>query len=543
VDAWLDIVGHLPQPAFAVSVASGTFRYVAANEAYTNLVVDAGPESEAPADYQPHLARAVADRTVVCFEVRAPGDKVLLVDCGPVVDGEGRVTHVVCLARDVTEHRRVEAALAHQARHDVLTNLPNRVALVEQLDQELRRSRVGLVFVDIDDFDVVNASVGHDAGDALLMVVARRIERVLREGDSAARFGGDQLAVVCHDVAGPDEVRAVAARIQRVFREPFVLDAGEVRLSASLGIALSTGPDDRAERLLLDADVALGYAKTKGRGAVEVFDDHIRERARERFETERGITRAIERGELRVHYQPVVRFDRSEIVGFEALVRWQHPERGLLPPGAFLPVAEGAGLIGAIGSWVLHEACRQAAAWESESTYDTPLAVSVNVSAAQLTRDLVPTVEHALASASLAPASLVLEVSERALADGVERAAAVLGRLSASGVRIAVDDFGTGLASLTHLRRLPVDFLKIDTSLIEHLGARADDGAVVAAVVQLGHALGLAVAAEGVETPRQLSELRSIGCDLGQGFYFARPQPGEVVKALVHRRFQWKQPA
>jgi EAL domain-containing protein (putative c-di-GMP-specific phosphodiesterase class I) len=310
-----------------------------------------------------------------------------------------------------------------------------------------------------------------------------------------------------------------------------------------MGIAVSEGPFDTAERLLRDADAAMFTAKALGRDRIEVFDDTMRARAVERLEIEKSLRRALLRDELRVHYQPLVEFDCSEVIGFEALLRWQHPERGLLAPAEFLHIAEETGLIVSIGAWVLHEVCRQAARWAADAPPDArPLGVAVNLSARQLAHpDLVATVAEALAISGLEPHLLVLEITESVLMTDRELAVTILHALRSLGVRLSIDDFGTGQSSLGYLKTLPVDSLKIDRSFVDGLGADPDDSAIVAAVVHMGHALGLTVTAEGIETPLQLSELRSLGCDLGQGFYFARPQPSEIAAALVRHRLRWRE--
>jgi EAL domain-containing protein (putative c-di-GMP-specific phosphodiesterase class I) len=294
---------------------------------------------------------------------------------------------------------------------------------------------------------------------------------------------------------------------------------------------------------LRDADAAMFSAKELGRDRVELFDETMRNRVVERLEIEKSLRRALLREELRVHYQPLVRFDRSEVIGFEALLRWEHPERGLLNPADFLAIAEDTGLIVSIGAWVLHEACRQAALWAADEAPDVaPLAVSVNLSARQLGHpDLVATVAEALAISGLPPHLLVLEITESVLMTDRELAVTILRALRSLGVRMSIDDFGTGQSSLGYLKTLPVDSLKIDRSFVDGLGSDPDDSAIVAAVVHMGHALGLTVTAEGIETPLQLSELRSLGCDLGQGFYFARPQPGEIAGVLAHHRLRWRE--
>ena len=364
---------------------------------------------------------------------------------------------------------------------------------------------------------------------------------MLRAGDQLARLGGDELAIVCHDAKQVDDVLTLAHRVRSVFAESFALHGGsEVFLGASVGVAVSHGPIDTPARLIRDADVAMFAAKELGRGRVELFDDTMRERAVKRLEIEGALRRALVRGEFRVHYQPVVDFTRSEVIGFEALVRWEHPERGLVAPDDFLGVAEETGLIVEIGGWVLQEACAQAARWGAESPDGPPLTVSVNLSARQLADPgLVARVEGALAATRLDASLLVLEITETVLMEHRDAAVAVLQELGRKGVQVSIDDFGTGQSSLGYLKVLPVHTLKIDQSFVNGLGKDPEDASVVSAIVQLGHTLGLTVTAEGVEDGAQLNELRSLGCDLGQGYYFARPQPSEVVRALVHHRFRW----
>lgn len=553
----LEILDHLPQPAFAVAAGPDGLEFVHANRGYLTLIgwpegqEFGGPiasvlPDETVAAYATHIERSAGEAIAVAFETDgAGGGRSLLVECSPLSDGTFPPV-VLGLARDVSEQKRVEAALAFHTRHDPDTQLPNRAMLVEMLGEALPQTtgaaQLGLVVAGLAG-PAVDDRLGHDVRDELFTVAARRVERVLRAGDTIARFGRDELAIVCSDVDDVADVLAVAERIRHVFDDPFAFYGGEAFLAAAIGIAMANGAGDRPERLLRDAEAAVTYAKSSGRGGIEVFDDRMRSRADERRDIDRGLRGALSRGELRVHYQPLVRFDQSHVIGFEALVRWQHPKRGLLAPDAFLDVADASGLVVPIGAWVLREACGQAARWATESMHDEPLAVAVNVAGRQLVPDFVHTVEDALARSGLAPESLVLEVTERALANDPEHVRAVLHGLRGLGVQLALDDFGTGQTSLGYLKELPITSLKIDRSFIERLGESEIDAAIVAAVVGLGHALGLTVTAEGVETPRQLSELRSLGCDIGQGYYFARPQPGEIVRALVHRRFQWKQPA
>jgi diguanylate cyclase (GGDEF)-like protein len=552
--ALLDV---LPAPAFVVAVErDDSFRFVYANAAYRGLL--AGAEvasgdlrSVLPAHaLVPHVrafARAARERRPVSFETEwgaASEPRAIAVDVAPLGERRDRCTHLIGAAREITTHRDLVHELARRTRHDPLTELPNRGMLVEWLDDaivDVQPGRlVGLVLLDIDHFKIVNDTLGHDVGDELLGVVARRVERVLRAGDRLARLGGDELAVVCHRAQRVNDVVTLARRVRAVFDEAIVLDRGdEVFLGASVGVAVTQASGDTPARLLGDAEIAMFAAKELGRGRVEVFDESMRERTARRLEIEGALRRALVRDEFRVHYQPLVRFDRCEVVGFEALVRWEHPQRGLTLPDEFLAIADDTGLIVPIGARVLHEACAQAARWAAESE-DGPLTVAVNLSARQL---LDPDLEHvvaaALASAGLDPSLLVLDVTESALTEHRDRAAEILRALTRRGVRVALDDFGTGQSSLGYLTSFPIDTLKIDQGIVDGLGKGPEDHAIMAALVDLGHALGLTVVAEGVETDAQLEELRVLGCDAGQGYYFARPQPAEIVNALVHHRFRW----
>jgi diguanylate cyclase (GGDEF)-like protein len=551
----------LPHAAFIVAVdGEDMFRFVYANAAYQALF-EGSDETLAPVgDLRSVLpahalvahvrafARCVREQRVISIESDwGPVDlrRTLAVSVTPIVDADGVCRRLLGAAHEVTDRRVLEHELAHRTRHDPLTDLPNRVMLVEWLSSAIAKCRdgraVGLVLLDVDHFKIVNDSLGHDAGDEVLSVAARRVDRVLRAGDRLARLGGDELAIVVHDVQRVDDVVALARRVRSVFDESFVLSSGvDVFIGSSVGVAMSAGVDDTPARLLRDADVAMFAAKELGRGRIEVFDEAMRERTVRRLEVESSLRRALVCGEFRVHYQPLVHFGRSEVIGFESLVRWEHPQRGLVPPDEFLPIAEETGLIVPIGTWVIQEACAQAAQWAAESDGAKPLTVGVNVSARQLLHpDFVGVVQGAIASSQLDPSLLVLEVTESALVEHHNEAVAVLQELASCGVRVGIDDFGTGQSSLGYLKRLPIDTLKIDQSIVEGLGKDPEDAAVVAAVVSLGHALGLTVTAEGIETTLQLQELRSLGCDLGQGYYFARPQPGEIVRALVHHRFRW----
>ena len=449
---------------------------------------------------------------------------------------------------DVTDREALAARVAHEARHDPVTGLPNAAAFVERVESVIRRPELAgngaaVVICDLDQYRTISDALGPLASGELLRVIGERLERTLRFGDCVARLTGDEFAVLCCDVVDAD-LASVAERLVAALCEPVVLDSGEIYVSATAGVSRIDVHDDAPERVLRDAHAALSKARRSGHGSVSVFDATVRDEVVARVELEKALHRALRREEFRVFYQPLVRFAGAAVVGFEALVRWEHPERGLVAPLDFIPVAEETGLIVPIGAWVIEEVCRQAAIWQAEAPGFEPLVVSVNLSARQLAHpDLVSTIATAIAGNRLDPATLVFEVTESTLMSDPGLAVTILHALRALGVRIAVDDFGTGHSSLGYLKQLPVDCLKIDRSFVSGLGVDPDDRAIVGAVVSMGHALGLTVTAEGVETVEQLDALESLGCDVGQGFYFAKPQPGDVVAALVRHRFSWRRAA
>ncbi|HVF74920.1 MAG TPA: EAL domain-containing protein [Acidimicrobiales bacterium] len=429
------------------------------------------------------------------------------------------------------ERTRFEERLVHQALHDALTALPNRTLFMDRLRNALARGVRGgvataVLFLDLDRFKVVNDSLGHAAGDTLLQQVGERLRRVLRPGDTIARLGGDEFAVLCEDLSDQRQVAEVANRVQRVLDQSFVIDGAEVHVSGSIGIALATDPDATPESLLRDADAAMYRAKDRGRARYEVFDQALRTQAMRRLDIENALRRAVDGNELRVHYQPEVDLITGVVTGAEGLVRWQHPEQGLLLPGAFIPVAEETGLIVPLGMWVLEEACRQRRAWTDAHPEWPALGISVNISARQLAGSELPEqVAAVLARHGVPPAALCLEITETVLMDDVEVVSVALDALRRLGVRVAVDDFGTGYSSLVYLKRFPVRRLKVDRRFVDGLGHDPDDAAIVAGVVSLAHALGLEAVAEGVERPEQLAALRATECDLAQGFHWSAPLP------------------
>ena len=444
--------------------------------------------------------------------------------------------------RDATDRKQAEAALAHQALHDGLTDLPNRTLLQDRLSLALARSQrsgaaVAVMFLDIDRFKVINDSRGHTAGDQLLQEIAARLRATIRPADTVARFGGDEFVIVTETNPLSDSVTGLSQRIATALRTPVRVDDTDLVVTLSMGVAVA-GPDDNAESLLRDADAAMYQAKDQGRDRCVVFDATMRTQANRRLDSEHALRRAIDRDELSVYYQPIVELTSSQVVGVEALARWHDPERGLIMPDEFIPVAEETGLIGALGATVLHQACRDAATWQHRRPNASPLSVSVNLSARQLLAPGLPNiVGDALAASGLDAGLLCLEITESVFLDDAVSSAQALMALKALGVRIGVDDFGTGYSSLGYLKRFPVDTLKIDKSFVDGLGDtdyKRGDHAIVASVIDLAHALGLTTVAEGVETQEQLDHLRALGCEQAQGYLLSRPLPASETAAWIN---------
>ena len=442
---------------------------------------------------------------------------------------EGWISHCI----DVSKRKLAEHELSWQAHHDALTGLPNRELFLERLSGAIGqdRGRVAVLLVDLDDFKVVNDSLGHGAGDRLLSGVAERLCRVLRPDDVISRFGGDEFTVLLPGITSESYALQVAQRLAESLREPLVLDGERRYVTASVGVSFSGPGEDDPNALLRDADAAMYRAKELGKSRCEVFDDSMRDRAMERLELESGLRHALDDGELRLVYQPIVTLADGRVTGVEALLRWEHPLFGTVAPLRFVGLAERNGLIIPIGAWVLQEACHQLAAWG-----DDALSMSVNVSARQLgSTDLVDIVRAVLEDSGIAPSRLCLEITETAMMADPGAIGETLSALKDLGVRLAVDDFGVGHASLRQLRALlPVDTLKIDKSFVDGIAADADDAAIVEGVVRLAHSLGLQAVAEGIETPQQVAMLRSWSCQTGQGYHFAHPVgPDEIARMLV----------
>ncbi|MGQ0538587.1 MAG: putative bifunctional diguanylate cyclase/phosphodiesterase [Gemmatimonadaceae bacterium] len=450
----------------------------------------------------------------------------------------GGVTRLIAIVQDVTERKRLEAQLAHQAYHDPLTELANRSLFRDRVEHALARAarhseRVAVLFLDLDDFKKVNDGLGHDNGDRLLRAVATRLLNATRGADTVARLGGDEFAVLLENVREEQDATIVASRIINSLAAPFILQQKMITVTASMGIARAF-EGEGGEELLRNADVAMYAAKARGKGRYMMFAPAMHHALVNRLSTEADLRDAVARGEFRVLFQPIVDLDEEHVVACEALVRWEHPERGVLSPDAFIRLAEETGLIVPIGNWVMHEATRQAAAWPPHPTSGRRPYVTVNISGKQLLHnDFVASVEDALRGAGLDPTNLVLEITEGTLLDHAEATTERLIQLKALGVRLAIDDFGTGYSSLSYLQRFPIDILKIDKSFVDGIVRGGNQAALARTIILLGDSLALRTVAEGIETDAQRSMLRDLGCHLGQGFLYAEPlRPAEIAGTI-----------
>ncbi len=457
------------------------------------------------------------------------------------------VQGIVVTVRNTTERKAFEQQLTQQAFYDALTGLPNRVLFLDRLKQALvragrRKDAVGLLFLDIDNFKLINDSLGHHVGDQLLTEVAARLRSCVRAQDTVARLSGDEFVVVLELLAGADDAVPVAKAIAHQFSRPFTLDVRELVITASIGIALSDAGQETADSLLRNADLAMYRAKSDGRARYVMFDPSMHTDTLARLELESDLRRALDQGELRVHYQPIVSMDTRKVSEVEALVRWQHPLRGLVSPLDFIPLAEETGLIIPLGQWVLEEACRQVAAWHEQFPSEPPLTLSVNLSPRQFQKPfLVADVSRALHEAGLPARCLKLEITEGVLMRDVEATIRTLWELKNLGLQIAIDDFGTGYSSLAYLKRLPLDVLKIDRSFVSGIGQGQEDTAIVRAIMALAKSLNLKVTGEGIETTEQAALLGDWGCDRGQGYLFSRPLDGQAASALLEAAANDKQ--
>jgi diguanylate cyclase (GGDEF)-like protein/PAS domain S-box-containing protein len=447
------------------------------------------------------------------------------------------VAHVLGAA---IERWRSEESIRHNALHDPLTGLPNRVLFLDRLAHVLAKRdesgpRAAVFFMDIDNFKLINDSLGHDSGDRLLKAVGPRLTEAVRPSDTIARFGGDEFVVLCEETEDGRDALRVAERLQQALGQPFVLDGEPHFLTASIGVALATGRYEGPEALMRDADAAMYRAKDRGRGECELFDDTLRNQVIGRLRLENALRGVVERDELRAYYQPIVSLETGAVTGLEALMRWHHDGLGPVSPLEFIPIAEDTGLIVPLGAWMLEEVCRQAVRWAEELGVEPP-PISVNLSPRQVAHaELVPTVARVLEEHGVPASWLALEITENVLISEAESPWNTLQALKKLGVTLMLDDFGTGYSSLSYLKRFPVDVLKIDRTFVDGVGSEAEDSAIVNAIVRMARALDLGVVAEGVETDAQVDALRRLGCERAQGFLFGRPGPAAQITPMLQR--------
>jgi diguanylate cyclase (GGDEF)-like protein/PAS domain S-box-containing protein len=479
--------------------------------------------------------------------------RVLESSASTILDGNGKAEKMVIVNRDITARKHAEEKLVHQSLHDALTGLPNRSLFLDRVQRAFSHSqrhpeyKFAVLFIDVDNFKKFNDSFGYAAGDEVIIALASRLASSLRQhqavarlalmahgDDTLARLGGDEFAVLLDDIKDPSDAIRVANRIQDAVAAPFSFNGQEVFSSASIGIALSSTVRDRAEDLLRDADIAMYRAKAAGKSRCEVFDGEMHARAVERLRLERDLRAAVARSEFVVHYQPIVQLESGLISGFEALARWQHPERGLLPPGEFIELAEETGLIVPMNRWLLREACQQARVWQSRYPSDPPLTVTANITSKELEQeDLVTSIRLTLQQTAMNPRHVQLEIRETVAMADADSAAEILSRLKALGVRLSVDDFGTGYSSLSRLQGLPLDTLKIDRSFISGMHNDPDKREIVHVIVMLGQQLGMEVVAEGTETAEQVKYVKDLGCDYAQGFFFSPAVEARAFEELL----------
>lgn len=483
--------------------------------------------------------------------------RVLESTASAVYGASGDIEKLVVVNRDITDRKRVEEMLAHHTLHDVLTNLPNRSLFLDRLQRAVTRARrragysFAVLFIDLDEFKVLNDSLGHSAGDELLVQISRRLAASFRDTDTVsrtateepapaethdfARLGGDEFTVLLEDITNVGDAVRVAQRILEALAKPFVLTGQEVVVSASIGIAMSCPSYSEAEHLIRDAELAMYRAKRAGKARCEVFDPAMHANAVRRLTLETDLRKAIESGEMRVYYQPIIALGTGRIVGFEALSRWQRADQ-LVPPSEFIPIADETGLILAINRLLLLDSCHQLRAWQLRFPSEPGLSMSVNIAPKQFAQpDLVRNIRSAIADTGVSPDSLHLEIMETTAMGEADTATQTLMELQAIGVRLSIDDFGTGYSSLSRLQRLPVDCLKVDRSFISSMEENRDNQEIVRLIIAMAHTLNLKVVAEGTETERQISTLKGWDCEMAQGYFFSRPVPAEAITELLQK--------
>ena len=474
--------------------------------------------------------------------INARGDEQRWVLCRglAVRDGGGQPVRIAGSMTDITRRKQTEARLLHEAMHDGLTGLPNRNLFLDRLDLALRRfqrdqSRLfAVLFFDLDRFKMVNDSLGHAVGDELLAQVANRLNACLRPGDTLARLGGDEFAIVLNDIEGPTDAIYVVERLQEAMAKEIEIQTHSVYTSASIGIAISSADYRSSDEVIRDADIAMYRAKNSGHASYAVFDTSMHDQAMFQHRTETDLRRALERGEFDVYYQPIIDIETTRILGFEALLRWQHPSRGLIPPEEFINIIEETSLVGPIGWWVIERAAKQLANWQQLFPMEPPLAMSVNVSGKLFfTDDMAKRLAALLEDLVIPPNSFRLEITERVVMDHGDLVLSTLSDLQDIGVELHIDDFGTGYSSLSYLQRFSYDSLKIDRSFVSTMTEKVDSSAIVEAIIKLGSTLGMKVVAEGVETDAQMKRLRAMNCPEAQGYLFSRPLHHDAVNDFL----------
>ena len=455
----------------------------------------------------------------------------------PLKDAMGNITHFISTGRDISERMEAHDRLQHMAHHDALTGLPNRILLMDRLEQAMSRARwhdrtVGIMFLDLDRFKTINDTLGHDVGDALLKQVSIQLSQCVRDGDTVARLGGDEFAIILNDMASEDDVSPFAQKIIDVLTAPLTVNQHELFITTSIGVCVFPEDGDNAKTLLKRADAAMYRAKSLGRNNYQFYTEDDNTKAIERLKMENDLRRALERDEFRLHFQPQLDLHEGTLAGMEALLRWYHPEHGIVSPGTFIPLLEETGLIIPVGEWVIRKSCQYARAWLDAGLHFKRIAV--NLSVRQFAQQgLVENIKNILDEERLGAHFLELEITEGLLVENIAEASRILEELHKMGVYISIDDFGTGYSSMNYLKRLPVDSLKIDYSFVHDITLDPDDATIASAIVTLAHSLGLTVIAEGVETLEQLNFLLNEGCDEIQGFLFSPPLPPEAVQYLI----------
>ena len=465
-----------------------------------------------------------------------------------VRDNGGKAVRIAGSMSDITERKSAEEKLAHDAVHDALTGLPNRKKLMERLARSIKRIKhnsnygFAVLFIDLDRFKTINDSLGHQAGDELLLIITEKLTELVRPSDMVARLGGDEFVVVLENVRSKEKVSQIAERILTCLQKPNEISGQQIYSSASIGIVLASPLYDKPDDLVRDADIAMYRSKVKGKARFEIYDSKMHSSAVSLLQMEMDLRRAIDRAEFTLNYQPIVSLNSEKIVGFEALIRWNHPTRGNIPPDDFIPVAEETGLILPIGNWVLREACSQMQQWREKYSLANSLIVNVNLSARQLEqKDLVKQIARILKETKLDPACLKLEITESVIMKNAEETITKVRKLREMGVLLSIDDFGTGYSSLSYLHRFPIDTLKVDRSFVNLIGAEGEHSEIIQTIITLAYNLGMDVVAEGVETAEQLKFLRQVNCNYGQGYFYSHPVTNllaaEMIEELKRNEF------